>query len=176
MVGVGGGANSYDGEKAWSSINHSILSGGRDIVQWTLHSGYKIGVFTLLVLVFVFLQGIFPYPPSPPPPPPLPLPHLKPPSQPPSSPSPSRTHQLHQKLTVFIREEMQQGVQGIYTTCPWSQTSKAGTIGDYSINSNRFVSVDFVYNLFSINTRRGVSVLSFFICLARKGLNHRQGN
>jgi hypothetical protein len=25
--GVGGGANSFDGEKAWSFINHSILSG-----------------------------------------------------------------------------------------------------------------------------------------------------
>jgi hypothetical protein len=25
--GCGEGANSYDGEKAWSSINHSLLSG-----------------------------------------------------------------------------------------------------------------------------------------------------
>jgi hypothetical protein len=26
LTGVGGGAKSYDGGKAWSSINHSILS------------------------------------------------------------------------------------------------------------------------------------------------------
>ncbi len=99
------------------------------------------------------------YSPSPSPSLPHPLPQLKPSSQPPSSPSPSRTHQLHQKLTVFIREEMQQGVQGIFYR---SQISKHGTIGDYSINSNTFVSVNFVYYRFWINTRRGVSVLSFF--------------
>jgi hypothetical protein len=29
LKGVGGGAISYDGEKAWSSINHSILSDNR---------------------------------------------------------------------------------------------------------------------------------------------------
>ncbi len=29
-IGDGGGAKAYDGEKAWSSINHSILSGPED--------------------------------------------------------------------------------------------------------------------------------------------------
>ncbi len=44
-VGGGGGAKSYDGEKAWSSINHSILSGSKhhlypvDFVQVLEHPG-----------------------------------------------------------------------------------------------------------------------------------------
>jgi hypothetical protein len=36
--GGGGGAKSYDGEKAWSSINHSILSGHTWAHWWDLEA------------------------------------------------------------------------------------------------------------------------------------------
>ncbi len=56
--GGGGGAGSYDGEKAWSSINHSILSGmaesdgGVTLFQQLAHAQMLMAMSTLLFSIF----------------------------------------------------------------------------------------------------------------------------